>query len=163
MPPKEIDIRDELIDQLLAGREGPEEITGPDRLLKQLTKRVVERAMSAELTGHLGEDILVFSVDGLKGFPEAIYPDAIVQTRHMIRNSLRFTSYKDRKLLVKDSETALRSSPDWGESAALRERRCSRPRMIPQAPDSGDPASSCTEQWCEGLSRVTKPGAWHGG
>ena len=57
MPPKEIDIPDELIDQLLAGREGPEEITGPDGLLKELTKRVVERAMSAELTDHLGYEL----------------------------------------------------------------------------------------------------------
>jgi hypothetical protein len=55
MPPKEIP--DELIDQLLAGREGPEAITGPDGLLKQLTKRVVERAASAELTGHLGYEL----------------------------------------------------------------------------------------------------------
>ena len=52
MPPREIP--DELIDQLLAGREGPEAITGPDGLLKQLTKRVVERAVSAELSDHLG-------------------------------------------------------------------------------------------------------------
>jgi putative transposase len=61
----------------------------------------------SELKARGVEDILVFSVDGLKGFPEAIeavYPDAIVQTCivHMIRNSLRFTSYKDRKPLVKD-------------------------------------------------------------
>jgi putative transposase len=61
----------------------------------------------SELKSRGVEDILVFSVDGLKGFPEAIeavYPDAIVQTCivHMIRNSLRFTSYKDRKQLVKD-------------------------------------------------------------
>lgn len=55
MPPKEIP--DELIDQLLAGREGPEAITGPDGLLKQLTKRVVERAASAELTEHLGYEL----------------------------------------------------------------------------------------------------------
>ena len=55
MPPKEIP--DELIDQLLAGREGPEAITGPDGLLKQLTKRVVERAVSAELTEHLGYEL----------------------------------------------------------------------------------------------------------
>src|SRR5437899_249992 len=52
MPPKEIP--DELIDRLLAGHEGPEAITGPDGLLKYLTKRVVERAMSAELSDHLG-------------------------------------------------------------------------------------------------------------
>ena len=55
MPPKEIP--DELIDQLLAGHEGPESITGPDGLLKQLTKRVVERAASAELTEHLGYEL----------------------------------------------------------------------------------------------------------
>ena len=55
MPPKEIP--DELVDQLLAGREGPEAITGPDGLLKQLTKRVVERAVSAELSGHLGYEL----------------------------------------------------------------------------------------------------------
>jgi putative transposase len=48
---------DELIDQLLAGREGPEAITGPQGLLKQLTKRVVERATSAELSEHLGYEL----------------------------------------------------------------------------------------------------------
>ena len=65
MPPKEIDIPDELIDQLLAGREGPEEITGPDGLLKQLTKRLVERAASAELTGHLGYELAGEPPEGL--------------------------------------------------------------------------------------------------
>ena len=65
MPPKEFDIPDELIDQLLAGREGPEEITGPDGLLKQLTKRLVERAASAELTGHLGYEPLGEPPEGL--------------------------------------------------------------------------------------------------
>src|SRR6266496_6463779 len=55
MPPKEIPA--ELIDQLLAGHEGPEAITGPDGLLKQLTKRVVERAVSAELSDHLGYEL----------------------------------------------------------------------------------------------------------
>jgi hypothetical protein len=55
MSPQEIP--GELIDQLLAGHEGPEAITGPDGLLKQLTKRVVERAMSAELTDHLGYEL----------------------------------------------------------------------------------------------------------
>jgi putative transposase len=55
MSPNEIP--DELIDQLLAGHEGPEAITGPNGLLKQLTKRVVERAMSAELTDHLGYEL----------------------------------------------------------------------------------------------------------
>src|SRR3954471_16474356 len=45
---------DELIDQLLAGARTQEEIVGPGGLLAQLTKRLVERAMDAELTEHLG-------------------------------------------------------------------------------------------------------------
>jgi putative transposase len=42
------------IDELLAGARTPEEITGPDGLLSRLTKRLVERAMDAELADHLG-------------------------------------------------------------------------------------------------------------
>lgn len=52
-------------------------------------------------------DILIACCDGLKGFPEAIeaaFPETIVQTCivHMIRNSVRFVSYKDRKEVVRD-------------------------------------------------------------
>jgi putative transposase len=45
---------DGLIDELLAGARTPAEIAGPDGLLSRLTKRLVERAMAAELTEHLG-------------------------------------------------------------------------------------------------------------
>ena len=45
---------DELIDELLAGARTQEEIVGPGGVLAQLTKRLVERAMDAELTEHLG-------------------------------------------------------------------------------------------------------------
>jgi putative transposase len=48
------DLPDELIDELLAGARTPEEITGPEGLLQRLTKRLVERAMAAELSEHLG-------------------------------------------------------------------------------------------------------------
>jgi putative transposase len=48
------ELPDELIDELLAGARTPEEITGPDGLLQRLTKRLVERAMEAELSEHLG-------------------------------------------------------------------------------------------------------------
>ena len=44
----------ELIDKLLAEYESPEEIVGENGLLKQLTKALVERALQAELTTHLG-------------------------------------------------------------------------------------------------------------
>ena len=50
------DLSDELVDELLEGYDPgrPQDITGPDGLLAQLTRRVVERAMHAELDEHLG-------------------------------------------------------------------------------------------------------------
>jgi transposase-like protein len=45
---------DEVLDELLAGTQGEQEIVGPGGLLSQLTKRLVERAMEVELTDHLG-------------------------------------------------------------------------------------------------------------
>ena len=50
-------------------------------------------------------DILIAVVDGLKGFPEAInsvFPQTTVQTCivHLIRNSLSFVSWKDRKTIM---------------------------------------------------------------
>ncbi len=43
-----------LIDKLLADYKNPDDIIGQNRLLKQLTKALLERAMRAELTDHLG-------------------------------------------------------------------------------------------------------------
>lgn len=45
---------DALLDELLKGHSSPEEILGENGLLKQMTKRMVERALEAELTEHLG-------------------------------------------------------------------------------------------------------------
>ena len=55
-----------------------------------------------ELRNRGVEDVLLAVVDGLKGFPEAIlavFPQATVQTCivHLLRHSLDFVSYKDRK------------------------------------------------------------------
>jgi putative transposase len=44
----------ELIDKLLEGYQKPEDLIGENGLLKQLTKALVERALSAEMTHHLG-------------------------------------------------------------------------------------------------------------
>src|SRR5450759_4892465 len=43
-----------LIDTLLTGYKKPEDIIGKNGLLKQLTKALLERAMHAELTDHVG-------------------------------------------------------------------------------------------------------------
>lgn len=53
------------------------------------------------------QDILIAIVDGLKGFPEAItaaFQDAMVQTCivHLVRHSLNFCSWKDRKSVAAD-------------------------------------------------------------
>jgi putative transposase len=57
-----------LIDQLLGGYKKPEDIAGENGSLKQLTKAVLERALQAELTGHLGyekhDPALISSVTG---------------------------------------------------------------------------------------------------
>ena len=59
-----------------------------------------------ELKARGTQDLLIAVVDGLKGFPEAItavFPDCVVQTCivHLIRYSLQFASWKERKGLAK--------------------------------------------------------------
>jgi putative transposase len=44
----------ELLDTLLSGYQKPEDLIGENGLLKQLTKALVERALEAEMTEHLG-------------------------------------------------------------------------------------------------------------
>jgi putative transposase len=79
------------------------------------------------------QDILIAVVDGLKGFPEAIgacFPQTLVQTCivHLIRNSLSFVSWKDRKTIMpsikaiyraENAEAALQRLADfeaeWGK------------------------------------------------
>ncbi|GCK54844.1 transposase [Escherichia coli] len=63
--------------------------------------------MLTELKNRGLNDILIACVDGLKGFPEAInavYPETQLQLRivHMVRNSLRFVSWKDYKAVTRD-------------------------------------------------------------
>jgi putative transposase len=48
--------KDELLDDLMKNYRKPEDLIGDNGLLKQLTKALVERAMKAEMTAHLGYD-----------------------------------------------------------------------------------------------------------
>ena len=68
-------------------------------------------------------DILIAVVDGLTGFPDAIgtvFPQAAVQTCivHLIRNSLAFVSWKDRKTVMPDLRAIYRA--ETAEAAAVR-------------------------------------------
>lgn len=47
-------ISDEVLDALLAGASTAQEIAGPDGVLAQLTRRLLNRALEVELTAHLG-------------------------------------------------------------------------------------------------------------
>jgi len=47
-------VSNELIDRLLADYKKPEDLIGENGLLKQLTKRLVERALEVEMAEHLG-------------------------------------------------------------------------------------------------------------
>jgi transposase-like protein len=56
MTTKKHDVPEELLASLLADYKKPEDLIGENGLLKQLTKRLVEKALEAELTEHLGHD-----------------------------------------------------------------------------------------------------------
>jgi len=76
-----------------------------------------------ELKNRGVEDILIAVVDGLKGFPEAItavFPQAIVQTCivHLIRNSMDFASWKDRRAIAAELKKVYRAKDaDTGKKA----------------------------------------------
>lgn len=63
------------------------------------------------------QDILIACVDGLKGFPDAIqveYPHAKVQLCivHMVRNSLKYVSWKDYKAVTADLKRIYQSATE---------------------------------------------------
>jgi putative transposase len=79
-----------------------------------------------ELKNRGLKDVLIACVDGLKGLPEAIetvFPQAEVQLCivHMVRNSLKFVSYKDRKKITADLKTVYRAATVEQAEEALTE------------------------------------------
>ena len=77
-----------------------------------------------ELKNRGVDDIMLAVVDGLKGFPDAItavFPDAVVQTCivHLLRNSMDFVSWKDRKPLATALKSIYRAVDAKAADAAL--------------------------------------------
>lgn len=77
-----------------------------------------------ELKNRGLEDILIACVDGLKGFPEAIaaeYPQTKVQLCivHMVRNSLKYVSWKDYKAVTAGLKEVYQSPTEVAAKAAL--------------------------------------------
>jgi putative transposase len=83
-----------------------------------------------ELRNRGVRDILIACVDGLTGFPEAIeseFPKTEVQLCivHMVRNSLRYVSWKERKVVAKDLRaiyTAATVESAWSALEAFSEK-----------------------------------------
>ncbi len=79
-----------------------------------------------ELKNRGVEDILIFAIDGLNGFNQAIqavYPKAEIQRCivHQIRSSLKFVSWKDRKAVAKDLKTIYTAKTEEDAQIALTE------------------------------------------
>ncbi len=70
------------------------------------------------------EDVFIFCVDGLKGFPEAIeqvYPQSTVQLCivHLIRNSMVFVPWKNRKSVANDLKAIYNAANETAAEMAL--------------------------------------------
>ena len=79
------------------------------------------------------KDAFVICTDGLKGFPEAIeavFPSTLVQTCivHMIRASLSFVNWKERKALAADLKSIYRAATAELAELALAEFRAKYPK-----------------------------------
>jgi putative transposase len=79
-----------------------------------------------EIKNRGTKDILIASVDGLNGFPEAIkavYPDTEIQRciLHQIRNSTKFISYKDIKSFILDLKKIYKAATEEAALSALED------------------------------------------
>ena len=77
-----------------------------------------------ELQNRGVKDILIACVDGLKGFPDAIsttFPDAQIQLCivHMVRNSLKYVTWKDYKAVTADLKQVYQSATEEEALLAL--------------------------------------------
>jgi len=85
-------------------------------------------AIVTELKNRGVQDILIAAVDGLGGFPDAIravYPQVEVQLCivHVVRGSLKFVPYKDRRLVAADLKTIYGAPTEEAALGALQEFR----------------------------------------
>jgi transposase-like protein len=79
-----------------------------------------------ELKNRGVDDVLIFAIDGLNGFNqaiEAVYPKAEIQRCivHQIRSSLRYVSWKDRKAVAADLKTIYTATTEEDAQSALLE------------------------------------------
>ena len=79
------------------------------------------------------KDVFIICTDGLKGFPEAIeavFPSTLVQTCivHLIRASLKFVNWKERKAMAADLKSIYRAATAETAELALAAFRVKYPK-----------------------------------
>lgn len=84
------------------------------------------------------QDVLIFCVDGLNGFKEAIgaaYPFAKIQRCiiHQLRASMKYISYKDRKAFAADLKTVYGAV---NEDVALENLQAAKERWVKKYPNA---------------------------
>lgn len=89
-----------------------------------------------ELKNRGVQDIFIACVDGLKGFPDAIntvFPETQIQLCivHMIRNSLNYVPWKDRKQVAADLKSIYTACNENEAARALIEFRAKWDRIYP--------------------------------
>ncbi len=87
-----------------------------------------------ELQNRGVQDVLIACVDGLKGFPDAIntvFPQTQIQlcVVHMVRNSLKYVSYKDYKALTTDLKQVYQATTEEEALLALERISDQYPRI----------------------------------
>jgi putative transposase len=80
-------------DALLAGASSAEETAGPDGVLAHLTRRLLNRALEAELTAHLGYEAGQGPAGGAGNSPNGRPPKTVITDQ----GSLVIRSPRDRK------------------------------------------------------------------
>jgi putative transposase len=103
-----------------------------------------------ELQNRGLQDIFIACVDGLTGFPEAIesvFPHTQVQLCivHLVRNSLSYVSYKDRRLVASDLRTIYTAA-----TAAEAERA-----LVDFAERWDKPYPTMSKSWMNHWERIT--------
>jgi transposase-like protein len=101
-----------------------------------------------ELKNRGVDDVLIFAIDGLSGFNQAIqavYPQAEIQRCivHQIRSSLRYVSWKDRKAVAKDLKTVYTALTEEDAQTALTEFNAMWGKKYPHI------TQSWTSNWSE--------------
>lgn len=108
------------------------------------------------------EDILIASIDNLKGFDEAIrtiYPYTEIQTCvvHQIRNSIKYVASKDQKAFIADLKPVYRADNEeqaLTELAALREKWNKKYPMVISSWENNWPKLSTYFKYPAGIRKL---------